>query len=82
MKKLIVVIAVLFSVGLYAQTDTTMTVLKPSLVLVEIVQDSTTTNDFLFKKKEVNDELQRINQTILELRARKAYLLEIKSKMD
>lgn len=81
MKKIITIIAILFSIGLYAQ-DTTMTVLKPKLVLVEISVNDSTTNDFLFKKKEVNAKLQRINQTIIELRAEKEYLLEIKAKMD
>ena len=76
-----IIIAVL-AISFASAQDTTMTVLKPKLVLVEIVVDSVTTNDFLFKKKDVNDEIKRINNTLASMRERKVYLLSIKAKMD
>jgi hypothetical protein len=82
MKTLLLIIAVFIGINLAAQSDTTYTVLKPNLVLVEIVADSVTANDFLFKKKEINNELQRINNTIVSMRLRKEFLLTIKAKME
>ncbi len=89
MKKLIVLIIALLAISVttIAQDtiiypDTSMTKLKKNLVLVEIATDSTTSNDFLFSKKEVNAKLARARQTRIELKEQIDYLMEIKAKME
>lgn len=87
MKTLLLIIGLLLCISILAQNDsvyidTTYTLLKPNLMLVEIVEDSTTTNDFLFKKKETNAELKRLNQTLTALRERKKFLLKINEKIN
>ena len=90
MKKLMLIIAVLFCVTIItAQAqdtitypDTTMTKWKNNAVIVTIQTDSVTSTETMYMRKENNDVIKRTNSSIILMRAYKAFRLTIKAKMN
>ena len=82
MKKLTIIIIAVLAISFASAQDTTMTVLKPKLVLVEIQVDSVTSNDFLFKKKDAKAEIKRCTNTINAVKARRTFLQAVIGKMN
>lgn len=93
MKKIITIFAVLLTLGLSAQTDTTYTKIDDRAVVETItvtvcdsvmvdsvmtLECTTTKTEEMYKLAEVKATIQRLNQTIPDLIAYKKHMVKIK----